>query len=483
MRCIGNVASLKKNFAYQTAYQLLIILLPFITSPYLSRVIGAQGLGEYSYSYSVAYYFSLFILLGINNHGTREIAKVKNDLKKRSEVFLSLYCIQAIMGIIVFLLYYFTQVYGNDDALLSKIQLLYVLSAFLDINWFFFGLEKFKITVTRNFVVKLMSVICIFVFVKDVNDTAVYTTIMAFGLLGSQILLWPFVLKEIKPTLVKKELVLANVKPLLILFIPVVAASIFKYMDKIMLGYMCSKVELAFYDNSEKIMSIPTGLITAVGTVMLPRISSLMNDNDDAKVKTYIRNSLIGSMMAASALAFGLAAIAPTFAPWFWGENFAECGTLIAMISVTVLFLSWANIFRTQYLIPNGMDTVFVKATIYGAIINFVINLMLIKPLGAKGTVIGTVVAEFIVAFYQTIKCRKMLPVRDYFKDSLPYIVMGIFMYGVVYSISRLEINSTLLLIIEILCGATVYSTMCIVYLLKIKKIKLETLVSIVRGR
>lgn len=477
------MASIRKNFAYQTAYQLLIILLPLITSPYLSRVIGAQGLGEYSYSYSIAYYFSLFILLGINNHGTREIAKVKNDLKKRSEVFLSLYCIQAIMGIVVLFLYYFTQVYGKEDALLSKIQLLYVLSAFLDINWFFFGLEKFKITVTRNFVVKLVSVICIFIFVRDANDTAVYTTIMALSFLVSQILLWPFVLKEIKFTLVSRSFVLANVKPLLILFIPVVAVSIFKYMDKIMLGYMCSKAELGLYDNSEKIMSIPTGLITAVGTVMLPRISSLMNDNDDDKVKTYIKNSLIGSMMVASALAFGLAAIAPTFAPWFWGENFAECGTLIAMISVTVLFLSWANVFRTQYLIPNSMDTVFVKATIYGAIVNFAINIMLIKPLGAKGTVIGTVAAEFVVAFYQTIICRKKLPVKDYLKDTLPFIAMGVFMYSVVYMVSKLELNSTLLLIIEILCGAIAYGIMCIIYFLKVKKIKLDRLISIARGR
>lgn len=477
------MASIRKNFAYQTAYQLLIILLPLITSPYLSRVIGAQGLGEYSYSYSIAYYFSLFILLGINNHGTREIAKVKNDLKKRSEVFLSLYCIQAIMGIVVLFLYYFTQVYGKEDALLSKIQLLYVLSAFLDINWFFFGLEKFKITVTRNFVVKLVSVICIFIFVRDANDTAVYTTIMALSFLVSQILLWPFVLKEIKFTLVSRSFVLANVKPLLILFIPVVAVSIFKYMDKIMLGYMCSKAELGLYDNSEKIMSIPTGLITAVGTVMLPRISSLMNDNDDDKVKTYIKNSLIGSMMVASALAFGLAAIAPAFAPWFWGENFAECGTLIAMISVTVLFLSWANVFRTQFLIPNSMDTVFVKATIYGAIVNFAINIMLIKPLGAKGTVIGTVAAEFVVAFYQTIKCRKKLPVKDYLKDTLPFIAMGVFMYSVVYMVSKLELNSTLLLIIEMLCGAIVYGIMCIIYFLKVKKIKLDRLISIARGR
>ena len=477
------MASLKKNFVYQTAYQLLTILLPIITSPYLSRVIGAKGLGEYSYSYSIAYYFSLFILLGINNHGTREIAKVKNDVKKRTEVFWSLYCIQAVMGIVVFSLYYITQIYGREDAVLSRIQFLYVLSAFFDVNWFFFGLEKFKITVTRNFIVKLVSVTCIFVFIKDANDTVLYTVIMTMSFLISQILLWPFVFKEIKFVTINGKLVLGNVKPLLILFIPVVAASVFKYMDKIMLGYMCSKTELGLYDNSEKIMSIPTGVITAVGTVMLPRISSLLNSNDNAKVKEYIRNSLIGSMLAASALTFGLAAIAPTFAPWFWGEEFTECGILIAMISITVLFLSWANVFRTQYLIPNALDTIFVRATIYGAVLNFAVNIILIKPLGAKGTVIGTVLAEFIVAFYQTMKCRKNLPVASYIKETAPYIVIGIIMFVVVKIVSRLEINRTLLLMVEILCGGIVYGLMCGVYFLKIKKIELNTLLSIIKRR
>lgn len=477
------MTSLKKNFAYQTAYQLLIIILPFITSPYLSRVIGAQGLGEYSYSYSIAYYFSLFILLGINNHGTRKIAKVKNDVNKKSEVFVSLYCIQAIMGIIVICLYLLIQVWNNHDNLLSKIQLLYVVSAFFDINWFFFGLEKFKITVTRNFVIKLLSAVCIFVFVKDSGDTAIYTTIMSLSFLLSQLLLWPFVFKEIKFTRVSKQSVMSNIKPMLILFIPVVAASIFKYMDKIMLGYMCSKTELGFYDNSEKIISIPTGFITAIGTVMLPRISSLLIDNNDAKIKYYIKKSLIASMAMASALSFGIAAVAPTFAPWFWGEEFTKSGTLITMLSVTVIFLSWANVFRTQYLIPNDMDQVFLNATIYGAIINLIINAVFIKRLGAVGAVIGTVAAEFVVAYYQTVKCKDFLPIKEYLKETIPYIFMGLIMFCTIFMISKLDVNNTLLLLMEIIGGALCYCVLCVIYLSKVKKIELTKIISRARGK
>lgn len=476
------MVSLKKNFAYQIAYQILIVILPLITSPYLSRIIGAQGLGEYSYSYSIAYYFSLFILLGVNNHGTREIANIGDDKKKRSVKFWSIYVIQLTMGAIIIILYVFTQILGKKDNILSIIQLLYIFSSVLDINWLFFGLEKFKITVTRNFIIKIFTVLSIFLFVKDANDVAVYTFIMAFGFLMSQILIWPFAVKEISIVSIHMNELKENVKPLLILFIPVVAVSIFKYMDKIMLGVMCSKSELGLYDNSEKIMSIPTGLITAIGTVMLPRITNMMSQKEEnSKVMEYLRLSISGSMVIAAALTFGLAAIAPTFAPWFWGEEFTRCGLLIKVIAPSILFLSWASVIRTQYLIPNGKDTIFVKATIYGAVVNFVINYALIGRYGAMGTVIGTVVAEGMVALYQTMRCRKELPIGKYMRESIPYFMAGLVMYIAISVISRLMIGKFVLLFLEVLIGGIIYTILLLAYFKEVKKIKIKNIINFIR--
>lgn len=477
------MSSIKKNLAYQTAYQILIVIMPFITSPYLSRILGAKGLGEYSYAYTIAYYFSLFILLGINNHGTREIAKVKDDIDKRSEVFASLYAIQVLMGILVISAYSITQIIIPKDNHLAKIQLLYVASAFLDINWFFFGLEKFKVTVTRNFIIKFLTVASIFLFVKTSDDVALYSIIMASGFLISQIALWPFAIKELKRIHVNWHMVKMNIKPMLVLFIPVVAASVFMYMDKIMLGVMCDKTELGYYDNAEKIMAIPTALITSVGTVMLPRVTNMMKDrNNDQAINKLFSISLIGSMVAASALSFGLAAVGPTFAPWFWGDEFVRSGKLIRVISMSTLFLSWASVIRTQFLIPKGMDTVFVRATVYGAILNFIINYTLIRPLGAMGTVIGTVVAQFILAFYQTIKCKGLIPIRKYIIECVPFIIIGAIMYMCVYYISKLPIKGLIQVVIEILFGGVVFVTLTVIYFRWIKKISFNEMIRIVRG-
>lgn len=474
------MASLKKNFGYQIAYQILTVILPLITSPYLSRVIGSKGIGEYSFSYSVVYYFSLFVLLGVNNHGTRIIAKVREEKRQLSIEFWSVYFIQLFMGICTFLIYYVLCIFSNGDNLLAKIQILYLVSAVIDINWFFFGIENFKVTVIRNFIIKLSTVLLIFFCVKSPNDVWIYTFIMALSFLISQILLWPFLLRAISFIPLTEINIKKHIKPMLILFIPVVATSIFKYMDKIMLGIMCNKSELGLYDNSEKIMSIPLSLIVALGTVMLPRISNMISQNKKKEINQYMYFSMICSMTASCALAFGLAAIGPTFAPFFWGNEFEQCGMLIRYIAVTIIFISWANVLRTQYLIPAEKDSIFVKATIYGAVINFVINYTLITPLGALGTVIGTVVAEFIVAFYQTIKCVKNIPIKKYLIDCFPFLIIGTVMYFVVILVSRVPINIFLLLILEIVTGGSVYVTLCYVYIRMVKKITIRNLIQII---
>jgi len=457
--------------------------MPLITSPYLSRVIGAKGLGIYSYYYTIVYYFSLFILLGINNHGTREIAKVKEkDKRTLSITFWSIYIIQLFMGIIVFIIYFLSQIYLNFN-ILSVVFLIYLFSAVIDVNWFFCGLEKFKITVTRNFIVKILTLISIFVFVHSENDVIAYSIIMSLGSLLSQILLWSFLKKEIKYISIKELNIRPNIRPILTLFIPVIAAGIFRYMDKIMLGMMCEKSELGFYDNSEKIMLIPTSMITALGTVMLPRITNLQLHNGQSKIKEYISISLIGSIAIASAMSFGLAAVAPTFAPLFWGKEFVQCGVLIKWISITIVCIAWSNIFRTQYLIPYNKDTIFVKAVVYGAIINFIINFLLIPRYGAMGTVIGTVAAEFVLAFYQTIGCRRELPIKEYVKNTTPYLLFGFLMYLIVSSMNNLNLPAVWLILLEMSTGVLIYTLLIGAYLIIWKKFDYKNWYNIIKSK
>lgn len=460
--------SVKKNFLYSSFYQILIIILPFITSPYISRILGSSGLGAYSYTYSISSFIAMFGLLGINNHGNRTIATAGNKIEKRSEVFWNIWSLQVIFTILsaIFYLIYLIFFCEEQYKTLYYIEILVILATLFDINWFFFGIEEFKLTVTRNCIIKVISVALIFLFIKDGSDVGLYTLILVGGTFLSNLVLWPFLKNKIiyvKPTWKKMK---PHSKPILIMFIPILAVSIYKKMDKIMLGYMTNMAEVGLFENAEKIITIPMGIITAMGNVMLPRMSYLFANKSKDKINYYIEKSMEFVCFISCAMAFGIAAIANSFAPTFFGREFYETGTLIMLLSPTVIFLSWSNVTRSQYLIPLNRDKEFIISIVLGAIINVVLNILLIPLIGARGAAIATFFAEFIVMFIQLLYVWKELPILKYIRDGILYFVAGMIMFVV---IKIVEINSYIngieLLLIEIVIGVMVYCTISGLYL------------------
>ena len=215
----------------------------------------------------------------------------------------------------------------NDNRIIFIIQSIYIVSSLLDINWFFFGMEEFKLTVVRNIIIKIASALSIFIFVKKSNDLYLYSLILALGNLISQIVLWVYLKRYVKFVKVTKEEILTQIKPILILFIPVISISIYKIMDKIMLGSMSNMIEVGYFENSEKIMNIPLGFITALGTVMLPKMSNLYANGNESEGKKYIGLSLDFIMFISFGSMFGLIGVSPVLVPIFLGDKFINCIT------------------------------------------------------------------------------------------------------------------------------------------------------------
>ncbi len=331
--------SLKKNFSYNIVYQVLVVILPLITAPYISRTLGPTSVGVYSYTYSVAQYFLLFAMLGISNHGNRSIAAVRDDMEKRSRTFWSIYSIQFTTFSIAILVYTLYVVFiASDNKTVAFLQLLYVSSGLFDISWLFFGLEQFRITVTRNIVIKISTVVCMFIFVHQPSDLWKYTLIMALGTFFSQSYLWFYVCKEVKFVRISFADIKPNIKPILILFVPVIAYSVYKVMDKVMLGNMSDYDQVGYYQSAEKITNIPTGVITALGTVMLPRMSNLIATGDMSKSNQYIRVSFKLVTVIGAAIAFGLIGVTNVLTPVYFGLDFLPTAPLITLLSITVFY-------------------------------------------------------------------------------------------------------------------------------------------------
>lgn len=463
------MSNLKKNLLYNSIYQILLIILPLLLSPYLSRVLGAEGIGTYSYTSSIAGTLALFGMLGVNNYGNRAIAAVRDDRKKRSTAFWNIWFWQVALTVMVLILYiwYLFKLCRPQFRLVAAIEILMILNSMADINWLFFGLEEFRLTVSRSAVIKVVSVLLIFLFVKRGQDLWIYAFIMAGSALFSNLVLWWFSGRYIDRKRPCWREAKTHISGLFLLFIPVIAVSVYQRMDKVMLGTLSDMKQSGYYENTEKLINIPKGLITALGTVMLPRMSYLFAMGKTDSVKGYLSRSMEFVMFSSSAMAFGIAAVAGDFVPLFFGKEFAPAGPMVRIMACCIVFTACANVIRTQYLIPAHRDKAYLVSVWAGAFVNFILNAVLIPRSGAKGAVIGTVAAEGCVMAVQMACVRKELDIWGYFKRGCGYLLSGLVMYLTVRAAAE-EAGGWLeggpLVAAEILTGAAVYVLLCAPY-------------------
>lgn len=455
------MSKLKKNITYNFLYQILNLILPFITAPYLARVIGAEGVGIYSFAQSIALYFSYFAVLGLNNYGNRSIAEVQNNKKERSKRFWEIYSMQLITSLISILLYLLYLYFFSIDKVASLIMFGWVLASAFDINWLFFGLEQFKLTVIRNTIIKLFSTLTIFIFVKTKNDIYIYISIMVLSNLLSQLALWPYVKRYIVFSRPKWKDIKKHFKPNLVLFIPIILVSVYKIMDKIMLGYLKDTCEVGYYENSEKIITMIESLIVAVGTVMLPRMTENIANNKNYNEIRLFDISMNIVIIYALGVIFGLLAIKDDFVNIYFGSEFKKTASIIGILSITIFFFGIGNVLRTQYLIPHKYDKIYVISAGIGAIINLIMNLILIPFWGGIGAAIATAFSEIAVCLYQFYKVRDKINTRKYYKNIVYYTFISMIMYVIIINI-KLK-NIILKLFVQVCMGAMIYITLVII--------------------
>lgn len=459
--------SITKNFLYNLVYQILLIILPLITTPYISRVLGSEGLGTYTYTYTIANYFVLAAMLGVKNYGNRSVAAVRDDRKLLSRTFWEIYGLQLLCSLTATAAYVvYVSAFVREYQLIAALQGIYVLSGLMDISWLFFGAEQFRVTVMRNIAIRLINLACIFLFVKSRGDLWLYTLIMTLGMVFSQGYLWMYVKRLVDWRRPKLRDLGMHMIPELILFVPIIAVSLYTMMDKVMLGAMSTMRQVGIYEGAYRILSIPTGVITALGTVMLPRMSNLAAKGKVKESERYIYNSMQFAMFLASGMMFGIVGIAEDFVPLFLGEKYHSCVLLIRVMAPTVPFIAWANVIRTQYLIPNHKDKSYIISVMLGAAVNLVVNALLIPRMQALGAVIGTVCAEGSVCISQTVMVRSKLKIARYLKDTGMYFVFGIVMFLVIQAVHGLKCETVLSLAVEIIAGGGVYVVLSGTYFL-----------------
>ncbi|NLL75931.1 MAG: flippase [Clostridiales bacterium] len=465
-------SQVKKNYIYNVIYRLSICILPLVVTPYVARVLGAKQVGLYAFSSTVACYFIMFGKLGLDNYGNRSIASCRDDMEKRSRVFWGIYLMQVVtslISILIFIILVLTVFKG--ESIIYWMQLMYVGSILFDVSWFFYGVERFRITMIRSLISRTLIIIGVFVFVHSEKDLWAYTCVMSACFLLEQIQLIPFMFRQVKRVRLKKEDIVCHIVPNFKLFVPLLALSSYHWMDKLMLGVITKSTAIvAFYTYAENIINLPKGIMSALDTVMLPRISNLVANERMKEGLQKMRAAIKFNSFVSCALCFGIAGVSPIFIPWFFGDEYLPAIVLTMELSMVMIPMSLAEMVQTQYLIPFKRESIYIRAVTLGAVTDIALNLLLIPGYGASGAVIGTLCAEVLVCAYQMHYIKDVYRYRQLFKMLLPFMACGLLEFAVTYSMCGLPFNSFILLPMQILAGGSVYLLAYAVYAICISK-------------
>ena len=457
--------SIAKNFMYNLLLQIVTLFMPLITVPYVSRILGKEGIGVYSYTLSIAQYFVIFGTLGVSMYGNRQIAYVRDNKEKMSKTFWGITYLKAITTTITFIAYILIFGFNKEYGSIYLIQSINIIGAMLDISWLYMGLEDFKKTVTRNLLVKITGVACIFIFVKGYEDLYKYITINALMIVLGNLVMWMYLPRTVLKVKIKFKDIVGHIIPTIQLFIPQIATQVYLVLDKTMLGTMANTGEVGLYEQSEKIVKLVLALVTSLGVVMLPRMSNTFASGDKEKMNVYLNKSLQGVSYISIPMAVGLACISNEFVPWFFGEDFSSVSHLMTILTPILFFIAISNVLGIQYLLPTNRTNEFTASVTIGAIINVLLNFILIPQYKALGTCVATVTAEFLVTLVQYISLRKNIKNKILFKSIVKYIVSSIIMFIFVRIIGEYMGAKIITTIVQGVVGGIIYIFM--LFLLK----------------
>jgi len=465
-----------KNYLYNVGYNILILLTPLLTVPYISRVLGPTGVGINATTNSVITYFLLAGTVGITIYGNREIAFIREDFEKRSQVFWEIELLQITTIGLAYLAFCIFLFFQNQLKMYFFYQSFLIIAGAFDISWFFMGLEDFKKTVLRNILIKIISLFAIFVLVKTKNDVGIYILILSLSQLLGNVTLWPYLNRIVRVPKIATLHIFKHLKPSLSLFIPQVAITIYLAVNKTMLWQLDNVTASGYYDYSDKLIKLVLAIVTSIGTVMLPHIANLYARKKMKQVKEYLYISFDFVLFIAIPMCFGIAALATSLAPWFFGSEFTMVNKLLMIEAPVIILIGLSNVIGQQYLLPTKQTRTYTVSVVLGAVTNIVINIPLILKYGVYGAMIATLLSELTVTSYQLIKVRTALKLSKLFANVGKYMFAAVIMFMPVYVLNICMKISAISLFFQIIIGLLIYIGMiCILQpsiLQRIKKLR-----------
>ena len=437
--------SISKNYIYNLSYQLLTLFTPFITTPYISRVLGAEGIGIYSYTTSIVSYFILLASLGVASYAQREIAYHQENQYIQSRIFYEVFGIRLLTVTASLVSYYvLLSHFAHEQPIIYWVQALNILAVLFDISWFFQGLEEFGKIIFRNFIIRLLNIIGIFLLIHDETDLLLYIGLMSIMNIIGGLSIWLYLPKYLVHVAKSDIDVFRNFKIIIQLFLPQMAIQVYTIFDKTMIGVLtASNLENGFYEQAEKISKMLLMVVTSLGPVMMPRIAAAYAHSDEEAIKHYIMRSYRFVWMVGLPMMFVTIGLVDTAVPWFFGPGYEKVGRLVKIFSGLLLAIGINNVTGVQYLISINRQNIFTLTVLIGAVINFCLNMVLIPSIASTGAAIASVAAETVIALVQFYYVREYFSLNKVLRLSKCYLLCSLLMFVILVLVSSIHYEQT----------------------------------------
>ena len=451
--------SVRENYRYRTVYEVFYLLTPIIVTPYIARVLGADLVGIASFTRSAVTYFTMVGALGTARYGAIEIAKVRDDRQRISELFWEIELLSVFTCMLALLAWLLFAVNGGGYKLYYFCQTPFILSTMMSISWFFNGQEMMKRIVLRDSAVRIVVVVCLFMFVRTREDLVKYILIYSLGQMVGNLSMWLYLPKMLTKVDFRTLRFKEHLKSTMVFFIPTIATSIYTVLDKTLIGVLTGDpFQNGYYEQAFKLIRLVRVFVfSSVNSVMGARMSYLFANGRLDEMKSRINRSMNYILFLGYACMFGLISIADTFVPVFFGKGYDGVTPLMRLMAPLVVIIGVSSCMDHQYYAPSGQKKRIISFIFAGAAVNLAFNFALIPRFGAEGAVMGSLVAEVVISVLFVMNSKEYMDISRLWKYSWKRIIAGGLMARAVIILGRALETNALTVILQVCLGAAVY--------------------------
>lgn len=453
---------MKKNYFYNLLLTITNILFPILSFPYASRILGPEGIGKVQMSSTLAQYFGLIAALGIPIYGMQEIAKVREDKKALSKVFTELFSIYLICSILVALVYwmvisYFP--YFKESYTLFLYAGIIIVFGFTTVDWFYAGLEAFKIIAIRSIAIKILALLLLYYLVRTPSDYLYFLWITLFSMMGNN-LIGVFYLHQRTQFTFKGLDLKRHLSPLFFIFSTTIAASMYTYLDTVLLGFLSNNHVVGLYTASVKLTKIAIPFITAASFVLIPTLAIHTHQHNHKAQQELLHRSWHYIVFFSIPISVGLLVNAREFMMVFSGAQFESAITAMQIMAFLPFFIGLGYFFAFQILVPMGKSKEMLYAVLIGMAVSLLLNFICIPYWQERGAAIANIITEVVVSALYLYFIQKTLSYQYHWRLIVQSLVCCVLFYPISLLLRQVETNFVVVLFVSIFFSAISYCSM-----------------------